>query len=171
MSKATAYRYFSDPAVLAAEAGLAVKVASYADVAANARTARDKVRAVSAYFFDLALDNEPAFRRFLARTLDAWAAEGGTLHGARGARRVVMFEAALAGVADELGPARTPRLVAALATATGSEAMIALLDVAEIDRDTARQTILEMADALLDHYLGANVVSKRIASTKLLECA
>lgn len=42
--------------------------------------------------------------------------------------------------------------------ATGSEAMIALLDVAEIDRDAARQTILEMADALLDHYLDTTSV-------------
>lgn len=159
ISKATAYRYFSDPAVLAAEAGLAVKVKPYAEVVADARTTRDRVRAVSAYFFDLALDNEAAFRGFLARTLDAWAAKGDRLHGARGARRVFMFETALADVADELGPDRTTRLVAALTAATGSEAMIALLDVVELDRDAARRTILEMADALLDAYLGAKRIS------------
>lgn len=154
MSKATAYRYFSDPALLVAEAGLAVKVKPYAEVVAGARTPREKVRALSVYFFDLALDNEAAFRSFLARTLDVWEAEGGTPHRIRGARRVAMFEAALASVADDLGPARSTRLVAALAATTGSEAMIALLDVAELDRDVARQTVREMADGLLDAYLG-----------------
>ena len=39
ISKATAYRYFSDPAVLVAEAGLAVSVLPYADIARSfART-------------------------------------------------------------------------------------------------------------------------------------
>lgn len=154
ISKATAYRYFSDPDLLAAEAGLAVQVKPFEDVVAGARTARDKVRAVSLYFFDLALEHETAFRQFLARSLDAWSAEGGQVRNRRGARRVAMFKSALSDVACEVGPDRIARLVSALAATTGTEAMIALLDVANADRSRARATVCDMVDALLDRHIG-----------------
>jgi AcrR family transcriptional regulator len=154
ISKATAYRYFSDPDLLAAEAGLAVKVKPFEDVLGGARSTRDKVRAVSLYFFDLALENEAAFRQFLARSLDAWKVEDRRARNRRGARRVAMFESALADVSEQVGRERIAELVRALTAATGTEAMIALLDVAQADRSEARVTVRDTADALLDRYLG-----------------
>ncbi|WP_212525728.1 hypothetical protein [Actibacterium sp. MT2.3-13A] len=153
ISKATAYRYYSDPAALALEAGLALEVKPYAEVVAGASGAREKVRAVSLYTLDLALAHEAAFRRFLARVLDASVADRrpGTL---RGARRIAMFEAALEEARPALGAEATRELVLALATATGIEAVIALRDVAGADADRARATVLAIADALLDRYLG-----------------
>ena len=151
ISKATAYRYFSNPSVLSAEAGLAVQVTPYDDVVAGASTPRERVLAVSLYIFDLSVAHEVAFRTFLSRWLDAW--KPGERGVTRGARRVEMFEAAL-GKQPGLSGARRKRLVAGLAAATGSEAMIGLYDVAHADPDLARDTVQEIALALLDRYLG-----------------
>jgi AcrR family transcriptional regulator len=152
VSKATAYRYFSDPAVLAAEAGLTIEVPGYEEVVAGAATLRARLRAISLFFFDLALAHEPAYRQFLARNLDAWAADGASRRVRRGARRVAMYETAL----QEAGmdAARLSPLVRGLSAATGTEAMIALLDVTRADPETARATVLDIADALIDRHLG-----------------
>jgi len=148
ISRATAYRYFSDPQVLASEAGLAVEVLDYASIVEGADGARARTLAVSLYIFDLSLAHEAAFRQFLARNLDAWLSEGP--RDRRGARRVEMFRRALAGAG--LDPVREARLVAALTAATGTEAMIALIDIARVDPDVARETVAEIAEALLDRY-------------------
>lgn len=148
ISRATAYRYFSDPQVLASEAGLAVEVLDYASVVESADGPRARTLAVSLYIFDLSLAHEAAFRQFLARNLDAWLSEGP--RDRRGARRVEMFRRALAGAG--LDPAREARLVAALTAATGTEAMIALIDIARVDPDVARETVVDIAEALLDRH-------------------
>ena len=44
-------------------------------------------------------------------------------------------------------------MIRALATVTGNEAMISLLDIMNLDRDTARDTVRSMTEALLDQYL------------------
>ncbi len=49
------------------------------------------------------------------------------------------------------GPAALERQVR-LRAATGVEAMIALLDVANVDREEARAAVLDVADALLDRF-------------------
>ncbi|WP_067336926.1 TetR/AcrR family transcriptional regulator [Stappia indica] len=155
ISKATAYRYFSDPAVLAAEAGLAVEVRDYAEIVQGCDTPRAKVLAVSLYMFDLALAHEAAFRQFLARNLDCWLAEGGGEAARRGARRVAMYRQALSEVRPALPADRLAVLVGALSAATGTEAMIALDDVARLSPDMARQAVRETTEALLDRFLGA----------------
>ncbi len=148
ISRATAYRYFSDPAVLAAEAGLAVEVLPYEKVVNEATTPRAKALAVSRYIFDLSIRHEAAFRQFLARNLDAWAATN--TRERRGARRVDMFNEALKDAS--LSGDQRLRLVAALSTATGSEAMIGLYDIAKVDRETAETVVVDIAEALLDRF-------------------
>lgn len=148
VSRATAYRYFSDPQVLASEAGLAVEVLPYETVVVDAKTPRTRAIAVSLYIFDFSVAHEAAFRQFLARNLDAWVAHGPGDR--RGARRVDMFRAALEGAA--LTKAQTNRLVTALTASTGSEAMIALHDIAKVDTPTARAAVKEIAEALLDRF-------------------
>ncbi|OWU83425.1 hypothetical protein ATO6_18410 [Oceanicola sp. 22II-s10i] len=153
ISRATAYRYFSDPAVLAAEAGLAVQVWPYDKVIEGTVTSREKVLAVSLYIFDLSVQHETAFRTFLARNLDAWIAENGK-RSLRGARRVPMFEAALDADRHRLSDGDFRDLVSALTLATGSEAMLALHDIAEVSGEDARRAVRVIAEALLDRYLG-----------------
>ena len=148
ISRATAYRYFSDPAVLAAEAGLAVELLSYETVIEGAATPRTRALAVSRYIFAVSIQHEAAFRQFLARNLDAWATH--RTGERRGARRVDMFNAALKGT--KLTAAKKKRLVAALSTATGSEAMIGLYDIARVDQKTAETVVNDIAEALLDRF-------------------
>ena len=157
ISKATAYRYFSDPALLVAEAGLDISVASYDAIVADIQGVREKLKAISLYFFDLAINNEAGFRQFVGMTLAAWKPDGNQSPARRGARRIAMYERALASDDLRLTGQEQAKLINALATATGAEAMIALLDVANVDHATARQTVSEIADALLDRYLGPEI--------------
>ena len=148
ISRATAYRYFSDPQVLANEAGLAVKVLPYEDVVASCTGPREKTIAVALYIFDLSTDNEAAFRQFLARNLDSWLAHGPADR--RGARRVEMFGNALEDAG--LKAKDKTRLINGLTAASGAEAMIALFDVAKVDQNASRQAIRDVAEALLDKF-------------------
>lgn len=148
ISRATAYRYFSDPQILANEAGLAVAVRPYEEVVAGHEGAREKTIAVALYIFDLSVENEAAFRQFLARSLDAWLVHGPGDR--RGARRVEMFRNALCSA--NLSPTEKARLVNGLTAASGSEAMIALYDIAKTDPKAARAAIRDVAEALLDKF-------------------
>lgn len=153
ISKATAYRYFSDPAMLVAEAGLDLEVQSYEAVTAGATGLRDRLRRISLYFFDLALENEAGFRKFVGLTLMAWTPDEATRPARRGARRVAMYQQALRDDAEGLAPDQQDRLIRALSSATGTEAMIALLDIVGVDRAQARETVGDVADAVLDRFL------------------
>lgn len=154
ISKATAYRYFSDPALLVAEAGLDITVASYDAIVADIPDVRGKLKAISLYFFDLAIENEAGFRQFVAMTLTAWMPDGRQGPARRGARRILMYEQVFAVGDHDLAAPEQKRLIQALATVTGAEAMIALLDVANVDHAEARETVSEIVDVLLDRYLG-----------------
>jgi AcrR family transcriptional regulator len=154
ISKATAYRYFSDPALLVAEAGLDISVAPYETIVADIPGVREKLKAISLYFFDLAIENEAGFRQFVGMTLAAWRPDVKQSPARRGGRRILMYEQALASEHLVLTEREKEKLIHALATATGTEAMIALLDVAGLDPAAARETVSEIADALLDRYLG-----------------
>jgi AcrR family transcriptional regulator len=147
ISRATAYRYFSDVSVLAAEAGLDVTTKSYADVVRDCSDTRERVVAVAVFFFDQAIEHEAEFRVFLSRWLDSWRPD--VAAPTRGRRRVAMFRTALEDERKRIGDAAVERLVRELSVATGTEAMIALLDVAGTDRETARATISHMAEVLV----------------------
>ncbi|WP_172329899.1 TetR/AcrR family transcriptional regulator [Mangrovicoccus sp. HB161399] len=154
ISKATAYRYFSDPAMLAAEAGLDLSVLPYEEITAGAADLRGRLQAVTLYFFDLALANEPAFRRFLGMALTSSAAESGGAKIRRGGRRMAMYERALAEGGTGMAEAERGKLARMLTASTGAEAMVALLDVADAGPETARETVADVTDILLDRFLG-----------------
>jgi AcrR family transcriptional regulator len=152
VSKATAYRYFSDPDILVSEAMLDIEVKSYEDITRNASSLRERLLAINLYFLDLALENEMGFRQFLGRTLTVSASGADKVR--RGARRISMYRQALAD--DDGGLPRTDQdaLVRALAPATGIEAMTALLDVAGAEPEQAREAVSTMTLAILDRLLG-----------------
>lgn len=154
ISRATAYRYFSDPAMLVAEAGLDIAVKPYEEIVAGAADLRQRLRAISLYIFDLSTSHEARFRQFVAMTLAAWSPEDAARPQLRGARRVALYERALQEDGGGLAAARRQALVRALSTATGTEAMIALYDIVGADPAAARATVAEIADAILDRYLG-----------------
>ncbi|SMX35114.1 hypothetical protein COL8621_01656 [Actibacterium lipolyticum] len=154
ISKATAYRYYSDAQTLSIEAALSVQTRAFSDVVAGAETTREKVCAVSAYIVDLALENEPAHRQYLARVLDASVADKGAAVSLRRGQRITMFEEALKDAHDTLLPDEFIEVVYALSAATGIEAVIALRDIVGVNTDTTRETVLIIANAILDRYLG-----------------
>ncbi|NDW03555.1 TetR family transcriptional regulator [Jiella pacifica] len=153
VSKATAYRYFSDPNTLAAEAGLALDVRPYEAIVVHSSKLREKLLAIGLEMFDLALGHEAEFRRFLARNLDASGQNDRRQAPPRGARRTAMYRRALDETPHDLTEEEQARLVRALSVATGVEAMISLLDVAQASREEARATVQEVAEAILDKYL------------------
>lgn len=151
ISRATAYRYFSDSSVLAAEAGLDVSTKSYEDIVRDCTDTQERVRQVALFFLDQAIEHEAEFRMFLSRWLESWRLQGGAP--TRGGRRVAMFRTALEGERERIGDPAFERLVHELTVATGTEAMIALLDVAGTDRETARATVAHMAEVLVKDAL------------------
>lgn len=152
VSKATAYRYFSDPDILVSEAMLDIEVKSYENITRNANSLRERLLAINLYFLDLALENEMGFRQFLGRTLTVSAS--GTDNVRRGARRISMYRQALADDDGGLPRKDQDALVRALAPATGIEAMTALLDVAGAEPEQAREAVSAMTLAILDRLLG-----------------
>ena len=152
VSKATSYRYFSDPNVLVAEAVLDVASQPYEDVVANAADLRGKLRLICLHYLDLSLENEKGFRQFMAAAMTASVSSDTAT--SRGGRRIKMLRRALSEHETGLSPSQSDTLVRALSVATGLEAMIALIDVAGATRQQARETVAFMADAIVDRTFG-----------------
>lgn len=152
VSRATAYRYFSDPQALAVEAGLALSVRPYEAVVAGTAGLRDRLEAVAAYMLRLTLEQEDSFRQFLAHAVQpvSVAAAGAPR---RGARRVAYFRRAMADFPAGLPQATERRLVAQLSAATGIEALVAMTDIAGLARDEVPEVAAEMVAAILDRHL------------------
>ena len=153
ISRATAYRYFSDPQALALEAGLATLVPPYDEVVAGTCDLRSRLSAITAEMIRLTLENEAAFRQYLSHAVTA--TEG---TGSRGARRVEYMKRALGECPHDLSAARQADLVASLSTVAGVEGLVALTDVAGRDRAAAARLLGEVVDAILTRYLGPGTI-------------
>ena len=159
ISKATAYRYFTDPGTLAYEAALDMVMLTPSQIVGDSQDARTRVHRTAQYFRDFPRRNEVAFRQFLARTMDNWiearapGRDAPTLQ-TRGARRVPVFDLALAPVRDKIDPDRLHQLVMALSSsATGIEQHIAMTDVCGLTAEQADAVGVQVVDALLNHFL------------------
>ncbi|MGD9861757.1 MAG: TetR/AcrR family transcriptional regulator [Pseudodonghicola sp.] len=154
ISKATAYRYFSDPAVLASEAVLDIAVSSAEELLDGVEDPRRRVHIVTDYYRDFGRDREPTFRKFLGQLMADWTPEGPNRQ--RGARRIPALRLALEPVRDAMGPADFDDLVMALAgCGTGFEQHVALNDVCGLNRQEADRIARMVVDAILDRYLPA----------------
>jgi AcrR family transcriptional regulator len=149
ISRATAYRYFSDPQALALEAGLATLVPPYEDVISGTTDLRTRLAAIVAAMIRLTLENEAAFRQYLSHAVTATDGSG-----SRGARRVGYMKRALGELPHDLSPAQAADLVASLSAVAGVEGLVALTDVAGRDSVAAGRLLGEIADAILTRYLG-----------------
>ncbi|MFN7003455.1 MAG: TetR/AcrR family transcriptional regulator [Roseinatronobacter sp.] len=149
ISRATAYRYFSDPQALALEAGLATLVPPYEEVIAGTTDLRARLAAITAALIRLTLENEAAFRQYLSHAVTATDGSG-----SRGARRVGYMKRALSELPHDLSSVQAADLVASLATVAGIEGLVALSDVAGQDRANAERLMRDIADAILTRHLG-----------------
>jgi hypothetical protein len=92
--------------------------------------------------YDLAAENEPAFRMYLRATMDQWLAHDAQQDRAkplrRGGRRLEMLDVALQELRPRLGARKVRRLRIALATLSGIEALIVARDICGATNEQAK---------------------------------
>jgi AcrR family transcriptional regulator len=155
VSRATAYRYFPTPEALQLEAAgvtpayapLEASILAGLEGDAEERLAQMISKLNAAVFAD-----EAQMRMALKVYLDTWfasGAAGGSAPPLREGRRMRWLDAALAPERKALPKKRWRRLQAALALATGPDAMVVMKDVCGMSDREAQETLLWAAKALL----------------------
>lgn len=156
ISRATAYRYFSDADTLTLEASLDGEFATPEHVVGDAMDVRERVHRVQRYLFKATREAESRFRLFLARALDNSVREGlGTQLEIRAGRRLPMYQHALAPVRAQMSAGDFNFLVLSLSAASGLESYLALKDVCRVDDAMADKIGASNIDAILDKLLPA----------------
>ncbi len=150
-SRATVYRYFSDPGVLALDATLDIEVTPTAELLEGLDDVRLRVKAIACYYLDISRDHEAHFRQFLAEALKASLEDGNVKM--RGARRLGAFEEALEPVRVSMDAQEFGDLTMRLSMTTGMEQFIILEDILRVDQATGYRLQEGLVDALLDRYL------------------
>ena len=151
VSRATAYRYFPSLEALLLEASVDVAFPDPAEVFAPGlpNDVLSRLLRADATMHDMVLANAASLRMFLAHSLER------SVRGDRDPdlplrqnRRTPLIEAALAPARAELDP--DAPLAEALALIIGTEAMVTLQDVLQLDDATARAVKAWAIAALLD---------------------
>jgi AcrR family transcriptional regulator len=161
ISRATAYRYFSTPDVLAQEAVLDAVAAEFENLSSSVSVSGDPIeRAESLVSAVLAmvLHNEALFRTFLSLASGGGAKAGSS----RGGRRVRWIAVALEPLAGQMPEDAFQRLVHALSLLMGIETIIVLKDVCGLDPEAIDRTARWMARALVQATLGETSPQKEL---------
>jgi len=151
VSRATAYRYFPNVEALLVESALDVAVPEADELFADGGPADPaaRVERVDAMLHDAVLANDAAFRTMLAHSLEH-RSRGDDGLPPRQNRRSPLITAALAPARGEFEPAALDRLSKALALIVGTEAMVVIQDVLQIDDAEARRVKSWAIRALVD---------------------
>lgn len=156
ISRATAYRYFSDPDALMLEAVLDGHFATPKEVVGGAEDVRERVHRVQRYLIQATREAETRFRLFLARALESSVGcDVKTSRGVRGGRRLPMYEHALAPVRSSMTEPEFQFLVLSLSAASGVETYVTLKDVCRVDDAMADRIAASNIDAILNKLLPA----------------
>lgn len=154
ISRATAYRYFSQPETLVIEAMLDEAWPTAAEVIGDATEVRARVRRVHAFIFESSRRQEGLFRLYLAKRLEQWVADGGRPQvPLRAKQRVAMFEEALAPARPSIGARAFGELVTMLSMVAGFETFMTLKDVCDVEGAEAERLSWQVVEAILDSYL------------------
>ena len=151
IGRATVYRYFSDPGVLALDATLDLEVTPTAVLLEGLEDVRSRVHAVARYYLDFSREHEAYFRQFLAESLRA-SLQDSTVK-MRGARRVTAFGEALSPVRGSMKQSDYDDLTLRLAMTTGMEQFVVLEDILRVDQQKGYRLQEGLVDAVLDQYL------------------
>jgi AcrR family transcriptional regulator len=156
VSRTTAYRYFPSQDALLLEVGidtgvdeLEALVAAPLDAAAAPAHLEQIITGLNGHI----LENEAQYRRMLQLYLEVWlqAVEHGDEEPVvREGRRVRWFEQILEPLRASIDRERYDRLIAALCLVAGSEAVIALRDVARLSPADAVATTAWVTKVLVD---------------------
>ncbi len=153
VSRATAYRYFPSADALLVEAPLDGATPSPDDLFGDAVSddAVERLELVDAALDNMITANEQALRLMLAHSLQRSPnGKEGKGFPARQNRRTALIEAALDPVRDQIEPAATQRLTSALALIIGTESMVVLKDVLQLDAAEATEVKRWAIRALVD---------------------
>jgi AcrR family transcriptional regulator len=152
VSRATAYRYFPSVDALLVEAPLDGATPDPGDLFRDSSDdAVDRIDLVDAALDEMISANESALRLMLAHSLQRGAnEEGRNGFPARQNRRTALIDAALAPSYDQFEPVAARRLAHALALVIGTESMVVLKDVLQLDEGEAREVKRWAIRALVD---------------------
>lgn len=141
VSRATAYRYFPNVEALLVEAPLDGATPNPDDLFADGPSdAVERLERVDEALDDMIAANEQALRLMLAHSLQRGSnGEADNGFPARQNRRAALIESALEPTRDQFEPATAQRLANALALIVGTESMVVLKDVLQLDRTEARE--------------------------------
>ena len=146
ISRTTAYRYFPNQRALLVAAHPEIEAPSLLGEGAPADAEGRLERAVEA-LTRLTVDTEPELRTQLRLSLEPGAGEREQLLLRQG-RAIGWLEEALAPLGDRLAPTDLRRLVLAIRSACGIEALVWLTDVAGLSREEAVEVMRWSARAL-----------------------
>jgi AcrR family transcriptional regulator len=153
VSRATAYRYFQSVDALLVEAPLEGVTPGPDNLFQNCSSddAVERLERVDAALDDVITANEQALRLMLAHSLQRGAnGEAGNGIPARQNRRTALIDAALAPSRSQFEPAVAARLASALALIVGTESMVVLKDVLQLDSAEATAVKQWAIRALVD---------------------
>lgn len=145
VSRATAYRYFSNSRELVVAARPEIEALSMLP-ADPPEDPLERVVLAAGEIMRLTLDWEPELRAMLRLSLEPTASEKDLV--LRKGRRLLWFEDALAPAKRALGPKRFGRLVAALASSVGIESLVFLTDIAGLERNETAALLVWIAETL-----------------------
>ena len=154
VSTATAYRYFPSIGDLLLQLARREVDARRDDLAAKLpRDSEQRASALVGAVSASQLENEALWRGVLSASLERWLAASDTDRGAHvaapGPLWLPTVRAALAPLAEDLGPERYRRLVMATMLVCGVEAMVAARDACGLEPGEAGETIQWAARALI----------------------
>jgi AcrR family transcriptional regulator len=142
VSRATAYRYFPSVEALLIEAPIEDAVPGPEDVFGDTspNDPVERLERVDAALNDMISANELPLRLMLASSVRRGV--NGKVHGdlpARQNRRTALIEAALAPARSQFTPSTLKKLTMSLALIIGTESMVVLKDVLQLDEPAARK--------------------------------
>lgn len=150
ISRTTAYRYFRNQAELLAAAHPEIAKASL--LPAHAPTSAEaRLEIVVREITRLVVDGETQYRTMLRLSLDPTTPRESLV--LRRGRAIAWIEDALEPLRSRLRPAEVRRLVLAIRSAIGIEALVWLVDVAGLSREDAVKTMRWSAKTLLQGAL------------------
>ncbi|WP_370477489.1 TetR/AcrR family transcriptional regulator [Tamlana flava] len=141
ISRATIYRYFSNIDILCSEAGLDIFTHSTETIFQESKHLPiiERILYIQNYFNDLAINNEPAFRKYLSIYLD----EDVSLkkESLRGSRRTAALKLALIPYKSDLDISVYNYLINVSTSLMGIEPIITTKDVCHLNNEDAKESL------------------------------
>ncbi len=155
ISRATIYRYFSNIDILASEAGLDLNTKTSNEILEDVRefNTKEAILEIQNYYNDLALENEPGFRKYLSATLNVPNDKK-----TRGARRKSTLELLFQKKGIQLSEDEKEKVSNIATVLMGIEALVVTKDVCRLN-DQSSKDLLNWG---LEHILNSVIAENKI---------